>query len=338
MNPGPTPSPDYPLRMRPDGNTARAAAVPAVVLLVVAVVIGSLVVRPAATQEDGGTDTTVDPTAGATTPATGPESPAPGETPTTLADLETPEGPVREAPLTESERASRTIDWVVAGLLLLALVVAVATVVFWRRTRPSRLVAEEMAETARQRGPGPSPAAGPEAARSQPEARQPGAPDPAAPRPPRGATGPATAVAGPPKPLPTAPGSWNAFAAEVGLDASEGPTEPSPEQPADAQQPSVAQPPRPAFETASTGSWASQGWGDRGGDAAPVLPQGSADSDVPKGSWRWNERAGRGQDAAGPAAPPADPAESELHEVEGGRAEGGQEDGGDPGAGVSGPL
>ena len=66
MNPGPTPSPDYPLRMRPDGNTARAAAVPAVVLLVVAVVIGSLVARPAAAQEDGGTDTTVEPTAGAT--------------------------------------------------------------------------------------------------------------------------------------------------------------------------------------------------------------------------------------------------------------------------------
>lgn len=326
MNPGPTPSADYPLRMRPDGNTARAAAVPAVVLLVVAVVIGSLVARPAAAQEDGGTDTTVEPTAGATTPATGPDSPAPGETPTTLADLETPEGPVREAPLTESERASRTIDWVVAGLLLLALVVAVATVVFWRRTRPSRLVAEEMA----------------------------------APRTSTVAAGPATAVAGPPKPLPTAPGSWDAFAAEVGLDASEGPTEPSPEQPADDQQPSVAQqprvapevseaeqakeahrvtqPPRPAFETAPTGSWASQGWGDRGGDATPVLPQGSADSDSPKGSWRWNERTGHGQDAAGPATPPADPAEGELHEVEGGRAEGGQEDGGDPGGGVSGPL
>ena len=101
----------------------------------------------------------------------------------------------------------------------------------------------------------------------------------------------------------------------------------------------VTQPPRPAFETAPTGTWASQGWGDQGGDTAPVPPQRSGDPDSPKGSWRWNERAGHGQDAAGPAAPQADSAQGEPHDVEGGRAENGRvgngraegdgEDGGD---------
>jgi hypothetical protein len=356
MKPGPTSVPGYPLPMRPEGITARAAAVPAVVVLVFAVVVGTLLARPAAAQEGGGTDTTVAPGADATAP------PATAETPTTLADLDTPEAPVREAPLTESEKASRTIDWVVRGLLLLAVIVLGATIALWRRSTPSRLMAEEMAGTERQRDLGLSPVATAEASWSQPQP-QPGAPSwpdapqsqPVAPPLQPGDPAPAAAVPTPPRPLPTAPGSWGAFAAAAGLDPSEDPGRPgagpSPQQPAEVGQPGVEQlptevhqvlpppeAPRPAFETASAGTWASQGWGEQGGDAPPVLPRGFVGSGTREGSWRWNERAGQGQVAAGSQAPDPGDGGGDGPEAGGDEAGGDEADRGDPPGEGSGPL
>lgn len=46
-------------------------------------------------------------------------------------------------PLTDSERANRVLDLVIIGLLALAAIVLVASLVFWRRTKPKRVVATE---------------------------------------------------------------------------------------------------------------------------------------------------------------------------------------------------
>ncbi|MCP4436319.1 MAG: hypothetical protein GY812_12605 [Actinomycetia bacterium] len=179
----------------------------------------------------------------------------PGEdTTTTLAELDTAGTPAREAPLTESEKASRTINLVVIALLTLAAVVFVATIVFWRRTRPARLMASEATEVADAAPSSPPPDPTPFAQAPSPMPSQAPAQSPA--QPPAAARSvPAAPSARPPALAPTAPGSWSAVAASVGIDQQ------------------VRATPRPAFETDSGGTWASQGWGERTPDAS-VLPQG----------------------------------------------------------------
>lgn len=64
----------------------------------------------------------------------------PGETTTTLAVL----GPTAASQeQSESERANQRVQLVVVSLLVLAIVVAGATFVFWRRTSPSRVTSSE---------------------------------------------------------------------------------------------------------------------------------------------------------------------------------------------------
>lgn len=68
-----------------------------------------------------------------------------GEATTTAPALVTPQGSTTgDAPLTESQRATRVLKFVMGGLVALAVAVAVATAVFWRRTRPTRIMAEEI--------------------------------------------------------------------------------------------------------------------------------------------------------------------------------------------------
>lgn len=73
-----------------------------------------------------------------------PSTHAPGDVPdatTTTVDVLAPTGTSPER--SESEKADRRVQLVVISLVVLAVVVAVATVVFWRRTRPSRLASAE---------------------------------------------------------------------------------------------------------------------------------------------------------------------------------------------------
>lgn len=69
-------------------------------------------------------------------------------TSSTILDVMPPSGAGAEQhePLTASERATRNLRWITGGLLGLAVAVVLATVVFWRRTSPARLMAQEAAE------------------------------------------------------------------------------------------------------------------------------------------------------------------------------------------------
>lgn len=73
-----------------------------------------------------------------------PSTSSPGDVPdatTTTVEVLAPTGTSPEQ--SESEKADRRVRLVVISLVVLAGVVAVVTVVFWRRTKPSRLASAE---------------------------------------------------------------------------------------------------------------------------------------------------------------------------------------------------
>lgn len=78
--------------------------------------------------------------AGPEAPTAPAESDAPDATTTTVEVLGPNAASEKE---TESDRAGRRVRWVVIALLVLAVVVSVVTVVFWRRTTPARVTAAE---------------------------------------------------------------------------------------------------------------------------------------------------------------------------------------------------
>ena len=83
-----------------------------------------------------------------TPPATVAAPGAPESTTSTVVAVMPPAGgeTAGEEPLTDSERAARALRWITIGLAALGLFTAAAEVVFWRRTDPARLLAQEAAQ------------------------------------------------------------------------------------------------------------------------------------------------------------------------------------------------
>jgi hypothetical protein len=113
-------------------------------LLVTAAALVAVVALPVGAAPAGPTQATTttvapdDPAATEPPAATDPAADAPptGEAPASTMPSTTT--PALEDRATESDQATTRLNWVVIGLLALAAVIAVATVFFWYRTRPSR--------------------------------------------------------------------------------------------------------------------------------------------------------------------------------------------------------
>jgi hypothetical protein len=117
-----------------------AAAVLSLLFVVVLYVVVAFVVVPAGATPSAPaqTTTTAAPDDPAATAPPAADAPA-DETPATTMPSTTT--PALEDRATESEQATTRLNWVVIALLILAAVIAAATVYFWFRTRPSRSTA-----------------------------------------------------------------------------------------------------------------------------------------------------------------------------------------------------
>ncbi|UDY36785.1 hypothetical protein [Dermatobacter hominis] len=132
--------------MVPRGPSAPLRAASAGLLLAAIVLAGALsgagagpaAAAPGRPVQATTTTAPVDPAA--TAPPAGGE-PATSEPPATTVPSTTT--PALEDRVTESDRATTRLNWVVIALLVLAVVIAAATVFFWIRTRPSRAAASE---------------------------------------------------------------------------------------------------------------------------------------------------------------------------------------------------